>query len=305
MWRWAHFNGMSRIARRLLPVVEYEMKLAVYPDQNTCWHYDDKIAQAYLLKAANIPIPQTWVWFDREQATRWAEKTTYPFVLKLTGGASSSNVKKISNFNEAFYWIDRLFSTRITALSEIERSSYSLKARIRQIAKFFIRGPHSSPLHFDNGFEPQSGYFLAQEFLPDNEFDTRVTVIGDRAFARRRFNRPGDFRASGSGNTSWDPKQIDIETVRLAFRVARRLNTQAVCIDGLRRNDERVIGEISYTCISSAVYKCPGHWKLQGDPETGELVWQAGHLWPEEAQIQDFLPRLSLANSLLISAVGT
>lgn len=29
--------------------------------------------------------------------------------------------------------------------------------------------------------------------------DTRVTVIGHCAFGYRRYNRPGDFRASGSG----------------------------------------------------------------------------------------------------------
>src|SRR5215469_11432928 len=40
MWRWNHAGGMGRIARRLLPVLERELKLIVYPDQNTCWHYD-------------------------------------------------------------------------------------------------------------------------------------------------------------------------------------------------------------------------------------------------------------------------
>jgi hypothetical protein len=61
----SHFGGMSRIARRLLPVIERELKLVVYRNQNTCWHYDDKIAQAYLLEAAGIPVPKTWVWFER------------------------------------------------------------------------------------------------------------------------------------------------------------------------------------------------------------------------------------------------
>ncbi len=41
MWRWAHFAGMSRIARRLLPVIENELGLCVYPDQKTCWHYNN------------------------------------------------------------------------------------------------------------------------------------------------------------------------------------------------------------------------------------------------------------------------
>lgn len=47
-------------------------------------------------------------------------------------------------------------------------------------------------------------YILFQEYLPDNEFDTRVTVIGNRAFAFRRFNRKKDFKASGSGEIDYD-----------------------------------------------------------------------------------------------------
>ena len=59
---------MWHIARRLLPVIERELGLTVYPDQNTCWHYDDKIAQAHLFKVAGIPAPETWVWFDGKAA---------------------------------------------------------------------------------------------------------------------------------------------------------------------------------------------------------------------------------------------
>ena len=38
------------------------------------------------------------------------------------------------------------------------------------------------------------GYVYFQDFIPDNQFDTRVTVIGNRAFAFIRKVRPGDFR---------------------------------------------------------------------------------------------------------------
>jgi hypothetical protein len=80
MWRWAHFGGMGRIARRLLPVVEREMGILTYPDQNTCWHYDDKIAQSMLFKVHDIPTPRTWVFFDRDECVRWLETSDYPLV---------------------------------------------------------------------------------------------------------------------------------------------------------------------------------------------------------------------------------
>ena len=290
MWRWNHSRGMGRIARRLLPVVEREMKLAVYPDQNTCWHYDDKIAQAYLLKAAGIPIPQTWVWFDREKACAWADEAQFPLVLKLATGAASDNVVLVRNPQEANQWIQRLFRRRVTSLNRSQFLPLDWKSRLTGAARALLKG--TRPTFADDGYEPQVGYVLFQEFLPDNNHDTRVTVIGNRAFAYRRFNRPNDFRASGSGNFSVKAEDIDPRFVRLAFSVARRIRSQSCAIDGMYRAGECVAGEISYTYVSWMVHSCPGHWELQGEAADGELLWKSGQMWPEEAQVQDFLERL-------------
>lgn len=291
MWRWAHFDGMSRIARRLLPVVERELKIAVYPDQNTCWHYDDKIAQAYLLKSLDIPVPKTWIWFDRDSAIEWALGARYPVVLKLAGGAGSSNVKLIKNSTEACLWIERMFKFVIRGLDEAVAEPLMGWSRIKSATRIAMNGINR-PM-FDNGFEPQTGYVLFQEFLDGNTHDTRVTVIGDRAFGFRRFNRPNDFRASGSGNLDMDPSQIDERFIRLGFLTARMTRSQSCAIDGLYSDGQCVVGEISYTYVSSAIHDCPGRWKLTGDPLTGKLIWEEGRMWPEEAQVSDFLDRLS------------
>ena len=139
----------------------------------------------------------------------------------------------------------------------------------------------------------QRGYFYVQEFLPGNEFDTRITVIGNRAFAFRRMNRLGDFRASGSGRIDWTPEEIDLDAVRLAYRVARQLDTQSIAVDVLRRRGEAVINEISYTYASWAVRDCPGHWRLHGAPDTGRLFWVQGSTRPEDAIFDDFVASLS------------
>ena len=290
MWRWAHFSGMGRIARRLLPVIERELKLSVYPDQSTCWHYDDKIAQAYLLEAAGINIPKTWVWFDQDAALEWATTAAYPMVLKLAAGAGSTNVRMIDNVDEACKWIRVLFSRRVTSLNPMQVAESGLQRRVRAAARILVKGTY--PVYADNGIEAQSGYVLFQEFLPGNAFDTRVTIIGNRAFAFRRFNRDNDFRASGSGKIDFDPLQIDEGFVRCAFKTATALATQSCAIDGLYRNGRPSVGEISYTYISQAVFRCPGHWILEGDSATGALKWIDTQMWPEEAQVQDFLRHL-------------
>ncbi len=286
MWRWAHFQGMYEIARRLLPVLEFRLGLALYPDWNTCWHYDDKIAERYLLEAAGLPIPRTWVWFDAAAARRWARDASYPLVLKLSSGAASNNVRLVRDAKEAARWIGRLFGSGVFNLSP-RANFWSWRTLLRVAAKALLR---KQPLPSVDRWH--RNYALFQEFLAGNDFDTRITVIGRRAFGFRRFNRPGDFRASGSGRIDYTPAAIDERFVRLAFTTAARLAMQSCAIDGLYRGEEPLIGEITYTYASYGVRGCPGHWQLHGDPQAGELAWCDGPMWPEEAQMQDFLPRL-------------
>jgi hypothetical protein len=117
----------------------------------------------------------------------------------------------------------------------------------------------------------------------------RITIIGHRAFAFRRFNRPGDFRASGSGRIDWNPESIDEDALRLAYKVARRLGAQTVAVDVLRRRGEPLIGELTLTYASWAVRDCPGHWTLDGTPKDGTLQWVDGSMRPEDAIFADFV----------------
>lgn len=276
MWRHAHTPAMRQIARRLLPVIERELGLVVYPDQNTCWHYDDKIAQQYILEAAGIPTPRTWIWFDEGLALDWARTAKYPLVIKLWSGAGSSNVRLVPSFSDAEKWIARLFGK---GLVNLDNHRIRPLHRLTNALVLLYRGEIPWP------WELHKDYVLFQEFLSGNDFDTRITVIGNRAFGFRRFNRPMDFRASGSGIIDHSPEKIDVESVRLAFEVSRKLNAQSVAIDGLRDGERRVVAEVSYTYASWAVRSCPGHWDV-------ELKWHAGQMWPEEAQIRDFMNRL-------------
>ncbi len=121
MWRWGQFGGMGRIARRLLPVMERELGMEVYPDQDSCWHYDDKIAQSYLFQALGIPTPKTFIWFDRWKALEWADEAPVPLVMKFTGGAGSQNVRLIRDKTELKDWINRMFTFRLSGLEDWEK----------------------------------------------------------------------------------------------------------------------------------------------------------------------------------------
>ena len=293
MWRFGHFSLMQPIARRVLRVAEETLNLTVYPDQRTAWHYDDKIAQAMLFQALGIPTPQTWIWFRREDALADIERVPFPVVLKLYGGAGSENVRRLEAPDELRTWIDRLFHGGVFSLSDApaDESPWPLRTRARTAAKALVAGrplwKPPAPMA-----ELHRGYLLLQEFLPANDFDTRITVIGHRALGYRRMNRPGDFRASGSGRLDHDPSRIDPRFVRLAFDTARRLGTQSCAIDGLYKDDEPVVGEVSYTFINAYIAACPGRWELQTTDDVDSFAWVEGAMRPEDAQCEDFIARL-------------
>jgi glutathione synthase/RimK-type ligase-like ATP-grasp enzyme len=299
MWRFGYSPEPRLFAKRLLPAIEHGLGIPVFPSFETVWHFEDKIAQSYVLRAAGLPTPATWVFWDRRSALDFCRSATYPLVLKLSFGYQSLNVRLLNSFEDASYWIAQLFGPGLTGM---QRPSTSAWRATMQRARGALRHLRGAPPHEDlDCCELQHGYFYVQEFVPGNAHDVRVTVIGNRAFAFRRFNRAGDFRASGSGRIDWDPQQIDEEAVRLAFRAARRLQTQSLAADLLQHGERKVITEISYTYASWAVRDCPGHWVLRGDDVAGQLSWIEGRMHAEDAIFDDFVARLRARDARMLA----
>jgi glutathione synthase/RimK-type ligase-like ATP-grasp enzyme len=291
MWRWAHRPQDKQSAQRILYAIEHYLKIPVYPNSDTSWHFDEKVAQYYLLKTLGAPMPRTWVFWDITQAVEWIKTSNYPLIYKLSAGAGSANVIRVDNKKQAAFLIRRAFrrGTFPWTVNKIrqQRSSpfglggiKSLLVRIRDSTRYVFTGDY--PALPSVWWKPEYGYVYFQEFLPDNQFDTRITVIGERAFGFRRLNRPGDFRASGSGLIEYAPNEIDPRCIEIAFHVSSQGRFQSMAFDFLYYQDSPVIVEISYGYADWAVQACPGHW-------TRDLRWVPGHMWPEEAQIEDFL----------------
>lgn len=294
MWRWFHLEQDKQSVKNILYVIENYLKLPVFPNNDTAWHFDEKVAQWYLFRALGVAQPATWIFWDRATAIDWAKTAPYPVVFKLSVGAGSSSVLKIKDESEAVSLINRMFNRGIFPMT-MNEFRYSLIPKSRRELKETLSRPldackyvlrNEFPALPKDWWKPECGYALFQEFLPGNEFDTRVTVIGDRAFAFRRMNRPGDFRASGSGNIDTNPATIDKRCLEMAFEVSREARFQTMAFDFLCKDGHPTICEISYTFVSSAVQSCPGHWDAR-------LNWHEGQMWPEEAQVEDFLAEVS------------
>ncbi|MGH1433683.1 MAG: ATP-grasp domain-containing protein [Lewinella sp.] len=251
------------MARPLLEAIEQSGKL-VFPNHYTAWHFDDKVAQKYLFESLNIATPKSYVFYDLDSLKKFAEKTTYPIVWKLRGGSGSRNVKLIDSSKELINLGKKMLGRGVRdydawdGIKETLRR-YRLGSKtnidvLKAIAHLII------PVRYEKSRGKAWGYVYLQEFIPNNEADFRVIVIGDKAFAIKRFNRPGDFRASGSGYIEYDKSVFPDSLIKLAFNLSTKLKSQCIAFDFVYRGDEPLVVEISYGFRKEGYYKCPGYW---------------------------------------------
>lgn len=275
MWHHHHANYKdSLFAKQLL----YSLQTAgkkVFPNFNTGWHFDDKVGQKYLLEAIGAPLVPSYVFYTKKEALDWIEKTTFPKVFKLRGGAGASNVKLARTKNDARKFVNRAFGKgfsqfgRTANLKERYRKWQDGKDSFLGVCKGIYRLFVSTEFSRMHGRE--RGYAYFQDFVPSNKFDIRVVVIGtNRAFGLKRMVRKDDFRASGSGNIVYDKSEIDERCVKISFDVAKNLKTQSLALDFVFDKDNNpLIVEISYGYSIKAYYKCEGYW-------TDDMEWHDG-----------------------------
>lgn len=293
LWNWPHTDLKAQQFARQLTYSLEEMGVKVFPDRRTCWHYDDKVGQKYLLESINAPLVPSYVFYNKKDALNWAKTTEYPKVFKTRNGAGSQNVRLIHSQKDAIKIIIKAFEKGIPgydkfgmfreSLWKLQRDK-SLEA-VGRVFKYSIRLPLSSSLQPDHSFEKNYVYF--QDFIPENDSDIRIIVIGDRAFAIKRMVRDGDFRASGSGKIVYEKVLIPEEAIQKTFELNYKLQTQSVAVDWVHNKDknEYELVEISYAFARKGYLNCPGYWD-------SKLNWYEGKFYPEYFILEDFIYEL-------------
>ncbi|MCR4285700.1 MAG: hypothetical protein NUW00_02265, partial [Candidatus Kaiserbacteria bacterium] len=134
-----------------------------------------------------------------------------PVVLKPSAGSKSRNVSVAHNKKE----VDR-YARRLSATP----SFFNLMLWCRNL--------------FDGrGFSRISNNrrkFTIQPFIPNLLGDYKIVVYGEKYFVLFRENRPGDFRASGSGRLSF-PKNVPQEVLSYARQVFETFKVPFISID--------------------------------------------------------------------------
>lgn len=286
MWHFNHKSPKaSKFARQLLYSVQASGK-AVFPDYNTVWHFDDKVGQKYLLEALGAPLVPSYVFYSGEEAGQWIKNARYPKVFKLRNGAGSDNVRKVNTRREASKLVKRAFGkgfSQYSAWSNLRERyrKYSLgKTTFWNVFKGIIRLGYTTEYARVTGNE--KGYIYFQDFIPDNDYDIRVIVIGDKAFAIKRLVRENDFRASGSGSIRYEKENFTEETIRLAFNISEKLKAQCMAYDFVYDRSEPLVVEISYGFALQGYDDCPGYWDRK-------LVWHPGKFNPHGWMVENLV----------------
>ena len=286
---WHHSHSHPKdilVSKALLFSLEQSGKI-VFPDFYTGWHFDDKLGQKYLLEAVGAPLVPTYVFYAKEDALKWAGRASFPKVFKLRRGSGSANVRLVASQKEGVQLIEQAFGKGFRQyepwnnLKERWRKYRAGKTDLNDVLKGVLRFMKEPEFSKVIGYE--TGYIYFQDFIPNNSFDIRMIVIGDKAFGLKRMVRTGDFRASGSGFLRFDREEFDERCVQIAFETSQKLHAQCLAYDFVfDESNQPLIVEISYGFAVEAYDPCPGYWDK-------DLAWHKGNFNPQEWMIESLL----------------
>jgi glutathione synthase/RimK-type ligase-like ATP-grasp enzyme len=291
MWHFHQGNHKDNIiAKQILFALEHT-GFMTFPNFNTFWHFDDKVAQKYLFERINAPLVPSYVFFNKNDAVEWVQNTSFPKVFKLRGGAGSQNVRLINNTRQALDIVNKAFGKGFPKydawaslkdrIYKFQKGKNSLKEVIKGIVRLFY-----APSYARLGAN-EVGYVYFQDFIPQNDSDIRIIIIDGKAFGLKRFVRDNDFRASGSGNFSYDKGLFSEETLKLAFDISLKLDLQVAVLDFIYEHDNNpLIVELSYGYSLEAYDSCPGYWDQS-------LTWHEGITIKEDWMVELVIKQIS------------
>lgn len=236
IWNYSNFVISDLLEARNILQIASDKGLATFPYPDMNWHFDDKIAEMYALQAVGAPIPKSWVFYIEGECITWLkQEAKFPLVAKLRCGSGSNNVKLLRNTKEAIKYVRRMFSKGYNPAPSFTYKAYSklqsvknvemVINRIKKIPEFLNTRRHGKMIPVEKG------YCYFQEYIPNDGYDLKVVVIGNKMTFCARNVRKNDFRASGGGDCYYDRSLLTKNVIDSAFDAANKLNMYCVGFD--------------------------------------------------------------------------
>lgn len=289
MWHFHHSKAKDILMARNVLYSASKMGIKTFPDFNTCWHFDDKVSQKYLLEAIEAPLVPSYAFYDRKETIFWLKtKAKYPLVAKLRRGAGSYNVVLLKDFRDAKKYTKKMFGSGIHPTPgyiadvknklKVAGNLEGVKRRLKKVPNYF-----KMVLQGKKDFPREKGYVFFQDFLEGNKEDLRIGIVGNKLWAVKRKVRENDFRASGSGMPSYDYSDITKELIEQMFYIYKKIGVQSMSFDLVKdKYGKFLIVEISYGFLSSLFYEAPGYWN-------DYFMFIQESLKPEDVIIEQFI----------------
>ncbi|MGZ5453147.1 MAG: ATP-grasp domain-containing protein [Candidatus Aminicenantales bacterium] len=231
---------------------------ACYPSAEQTLLYDNKCLEAYISDVCDLPFAKTHISHSHEDALALVEGLRYPLVSKVNHSSGSLGVELVRTPQKA---------------RRIVRKAFSRNGRSIHVP--WLR---------------QKNYVYFQEFIPNDGYDIRVIVVGNRAFGYYRKVLGGDFRASGMDKV--EKRALPEEAIRIARKALQCIRSPQIVVDMVHGLDGRyAIIEFSIVCQMQTpeqllVDGVPGVYIIDDD---GDIRFEKGRYWVHELALRKFL----------------
>ena len=176
-------------------ILSQELKKWVYPSYEELLLHENKRYLSYWLKSNSLPHPQTFVFYDKNEALDFTKNSALPIVGKFNIGASGKGVKIFRERKQLEEYVKKAFSKGIRQEWGPNTKMKNYRERIKNV----IRDPTliiKRIVVYRKLFnEIQKDFLIFQEFVPHN-YEWRVVKIGSSYFGHQKIKQ-GD-KASGS-----------------------------------------------------------------------------------------------------------
>ncbi len=210
--------------------------------------HEDKIIQSLLLKQLDINSPRAWYISSSNSLKLLTSELTFPAVMKQNAGYASKSVFLCHNSQA----LKRNFKKIVLT----ERSFADAILESYRKIKFWGKYPQLT------------GKALIQEFLPNDGFDFKVLIFWDIIFILKRYSKPNDWKASGSGLFEFI-SEVDRELLEFALDAREKINAPYLSLDILLSGDQYYLIEFQATHFGLITMESQtSFWKKDG------VVWK-------------------------------
>jgi glutathione synthase/RimK-type ligase-like ATP-grasp enzyme len=258
LWRPLSFPFELEECRRKFYVLERHLGKLCYPSYDEALLYEDKILQYEMLKLRGLPVIDTFISHSADETLGHMQQRSYPAVWKASTGSGSLGVELLRRARPGQRWARKVFSFAG------RRTCWPYLA--------------------------QKNYVYVQRLVPNQGFDVRVIVIGDKVLGYYRDVPRGEFRASGMGTVRKD--RLPPKAVIIARRAAEALRAPCLGVDMLIDTS----GERAFIIEVSSFFQVITPEQLHVDGVPGMLVgddleFVPIRVWPQELALQHVLER--------------